>query len=345
VHDRTGKLVHTVADLPLAENIPIPTGSVRTGPRNVTWRADAPATLSWMQALDGGDAGKEAALRDEWFTHAAPFAGPPVSQQKFAWRTGGVIWGDDRHALVTESWWKTRRVRTWLVAPGSPGAAPALLFDRSSEDRYNAPGTPVLAPNAFGRPALLLSRDRTKIYLVGAGASPEGDRPFLDELDLATKQTRRLWRSTAPHYETFVAFLDDALTRALTQREAVTEPPNYFARTLGEPDDAKALAPITRFPNPFPQFAAVKKELITYRRADGVGLSGTLYLPPGRTPLDGPLPTLLWAYPREYKDAAAASDIIGKGVQAGRVVRQFDVRDITEATAIALMEDMLTGQR
>lgn len=42
---------------------------------------------------------------------------------------------------------------------------------------------------------------------------------------------------------------------------------------------------------------------------------------------------------------AAASDIIGKGVQAGRVIRQFDVRDITEATAIALMEDMLTGKR
>lgn len=50
------------------------------------------------------------------------------------------------------------------------------------------------------------------------------------------------------------------------------------------------------------------------------------------------------------KDAAivgqsAASDIIGKGVQAGRVIRQFDVRDITEATALALMEDMLTGKR
>ena len=42
---------------------------------------------------------------------------------------------------------------------------------------------------------------------------------------------------------------------------------------------------------------------------------------------------------------AAASDIIGKGVQAGRVIRQFDVNDITEATAIALMEDMLTGKR
>jgi hypothetical protein len=42
---------------------------------------------------------------------------------------------------------------------------------------------------------------------------------------------------------------------------------------------------------------------------------------------------------------ASASDIIGRGVQAGRVIRQFDVNDITEATAIALMDDMLTGRR
>ncbi|MEO6243902.1 MAG: prolyl oligopeptidase family serine peptidase [Opitutaceae bacterium] len=309
VHDRASKLVHTVADLPLAENIPIPTGSVRTGPRGVTWRADAPATLSWMQALDGGDAGREAALRDEWFTHAAPFTGAPISQQKFALRAVGITWGDDQRAIATESWTKTRKIRTWLVAPGAPGSAPTLLFDRSSEDRYHAPGSPVLTRNRLGRSGLLMNRDRTKIYLDGLGASPEGDRPFLDEFDLATKQAKRLWRSTAPHYENFVAFLDDSLTRALTSREAVTEPTNYFIRTLGEPDDAKALTPITRFPNPFPQFATVKKELIAYQRADGVSLSGTLYLPPNRGPLDGPLPTLLWAYPREYKDAAAAGQV------------------------------------
>ena len=309
VHDRSGKLVHTVADLPLAENIPIPTGSVRTGPRSVTWRADVPATLSWVQALDGGDAGRDASLRDEWFTHAAPFTGAPVSQQKLALRATGVTWGDDRHAILTEYWWKTRKVRTWLVAPGSPGAAPTLLFERSSEDRYGNPGSPVLARNQLGRLTLLMSADRSKIYLDGPGASPEGDRPFLDEFDLATKKSRRLWRSAAPYYENFIAHFDDGLVRILTQRESVTEPANYFIRRLGEADDAKALAPVTKFPNPYPQFAAVKKELVTYKRADGVALSGTLYLPPGRSALDGPLPTLLWAYPREYKDADAAGQV------------------------------------
>jgi len=309
VHDRTGRLVHTVADLPLAESIPIPNGSVRTGPRSIGWRADAPATLSWVQALDGGDAGREAALRDEWYTHAAPFAGAPVSRQKFTLRVSGITWGDDRRAMVTESWWLTRRVRTWLVAPGVADVAPVLLSDRSTEDRYADPGSPVTTRNAFGRFGLLLSADKTKIYLDGLGASPEGDRPFLDEFDLATRQARRLWRSQPPHYESFIAFLDENRTSALTQRESGSEPPNYFRRALGEPDEARALAPVTRFPNPYPQFADVRKELIAYQRADGVALSGTLYLPPGHGPLDGPLPTLLWAYPREYKNAAAAGQV------------------------------------
>jgi hypothetical protein len=42
---------------------------------------------------------------------------------------------------------------------------------------------------------------------------------------------------------------------------------------------------------------------------------------------------------------AAASDILGRDQQAGRIIKQFGVRDITEATALALMDDMLTGKK
>ena len=43
---------------------------------------------------------------------------------------------------------------------------------------------------------------------------------------------------------------------------------------------------------------------------DGCQLSGTLHLPRGYEPArDGPLPTILWAYPREYKSKAAAGQV------------------------------------
>jgi hypothetical protein len=42
---------------------------------------------------------------------------------------------------------------------------------------------------------------------------------------------------------------------------------------------------------------------------------------------------------------ASSSDVLGKDQAAGRIVRQFDVRDITEATALALMEDMTASAK
>jgi dipeptidyl aminopeptidase/acylaminoacyl peptidase len=67
---------------------------------------------------------------------------------------------------------------------------------------------------------------------------------------------------------------------------------------------------ITSFADPAPQLAGVQRQLITYPRADGVMLSGTLFTPPGYdAQRDGPLPMLMWAYPREFRDADAASQV------------------------------------
>lgn len=303
VLDRSGKREARVADLPLSENT---TSGVRAGPRNVTWRADAPATLSWFQTLTSSQTTPDGTtLRDGWYTLAAPFTTKAVEQQRFEFRAQSVQWSDEALALVTETWSTTGKTRVWQVAPGTPGSARTLLFDRKTEDRYRDPGRPVVTRNVAGRLILQRSADGRKIFLNGDGASPEGDRPFLDEFDLTTRETRRLWRSTPPIHEAFVAFTDTTLNRALVSRESPTEPTNYFLRTF----DAGTLTPFTKFPNPYPQFAGVKHEVIRYKRADGLALSGTLYLPPGWTPEKGPLPTLLWAYPREYLEAETAEQM------------------------------------
>ena len=304
VHAADGRPLRRIADLPLADRVPTAFGSVRTGPRSVEWRSDAPATLAWLEARDGGDAGQPADVRDQLLFLAAPFDAAPVAGPTFGYRVNDVVWGDATRALVSESWFRTRRTRTWLIDPSRPDAAPTLLFDRSSEDRYADPGRPVLQPGPFGRAVLQVASDGA-LFLRGAGASPEGDRPFLDRFDPATRTSTRLWQSAAPHYEEFVTFTDAGARQALTRRESATEPPNYFFRDLA----TGGTRAFTAFPNPYPQFAGVKKEIVTYPRADGVALTGTLYLPPGWTPERGPLPTLLWAYPREFKSADAAGQV------------------------------------
>lgn len=310
IWDADGELIHQIADLPLQEGVPIAIGSVPTGPRDAAWRADAPATVTWVEALDGGDAGAEAEERDRVFTLAEPFTDEPRTLATLALRYGGLLWGDDELALVTTWWWKTRTERTWLVRPGERAAEPRLLFDRSWEDRYNDPGDPVTVRNRWGRRVLLTPEDGGAIYLVGDGASPEGDRPFLDRLDLASKKSTRLFRSQAPYYEEPVQLLDAEGKRLLSRRESVDEPPNYFVRDVTGNDGDDTLRRLTAFPHPTPQLAGIHKELIRYPRADGVQLNATLYLPAGYSPEeDGPLPLLMWAYPIEYKDADSAGQV------------------------------------
>jgi len=306
VWDADGNVVKQLADLPLADNVPIAFGSVPTGPRRVDWRQDVDATLYWVEALDGGDAGVEADERDRVFMLEAPYEGEPVPLVTLGLRLSSVSWSDDELALVSEFWWATRKIRAWAVKPGTPEEAPRLLKDYSYEDRYNHPGNPMMMSIGNGASVMVTARDGKTILLRGDGASPEGDRPFLDEFDIETGETSRLFRSEAPYYERVISILDVEKREVLTRRESVSEVPNYHVRSLGN----DSLRRVTRFLHPAPQLLDVQKEMIRYKRGDGVGLTGTLYLPAGYSAeTDGPLPMLMWAYPQEFKSADAAGQV------------------------------------
>lgn len=308
VWDRDGKVVHTVADRPLQEQVPIAFDATIVGPRSVQWRDDAPATLAWVEALDGGDPARDVPKRDVLRLLPAPFDGEPADLFSSEYRMAAVVWGRGDLAIAGERWWKTRRERSWIIAPDVPTTPPRTLFDRSSEDRYGDPGNFITRAQSNGRRVLQTTAPAgLTAYLSGQGASPEGDRPFLDRIDLATGKTERLFHSEAPYLEDPVAPLDDQATRIITRRESVDEPPNYYVRDLEE----GTVRALTQFADPAPQLAGLRPELIRYKRADGVELSGMLYLPPGYDRSQGPLPFVLWAYPREFKSADAASQVSG----------------------------------
>lgn len=307
VWDMEGNQVFEAADLPVRDDIPIAYGSTFMGPRSIQWRSDAGAELFWVEALDGGDAGAEAGLRDRLFTLEAPFDSPPSALMDLESRFGGIQWGNDSLALVSEWWWPTRNRKVWRVRPGDAEAEPVLLMDRSWEDRYGDPGTPLTEQNIRGKQVLLTSTDGSSIYLRGDGASPEGDRPFLDRLDLETLETERLFRSSPPSYEVPRSFVDDRCRMLLFTRESPADYPNYFVRNISDGDEFQ----VTFRPNPLTMFSGMTKELISYTREDGVELSATLYLPPGHGLDDGPLPMVMWAYPQEYRSASAAGQVSG----------------------------------
>ncbi len=315
VWDRRGKVVHTVANLPVFDAIPI--HGVQTGPRSFGWRATDPATLVWAEALDGGDWSVKVPARDKVMMHAAPFSGEPREVARLEQRYAGFMWTERRDiSLLSEydanrNWW-----RAFLVNVDQPGSERTVLWDMSSQERYGDPGSPVYRQLDNGQWAIRV--DGSSIYLSGDGASPEGSRPFLDRLNLDTRATERLFRSDADAYEFFVTFLDDEDSgRFLTWHQSPTDPPNVMLRTLGDPA-AGAVAkgeasftstrqPVTAFPDPTPVVRKIQKRLVKYERADGVPLTFTLYLPPDYQ--EGTrLPALLDAYPLDY----ASADVAGQ---------------------------------
>ena len=298
VRNSSGELVAQIARLPLADAVPI--GGVPSGPRSYAWNPTEPHTLTWVEAQDGGNPRRTVPHRDRVLSLSAPFSGEPTELARTEFRYGGIAWTEDGTALLTENDRRLRWTRTWIL---TGNAEPRRLWDRSTEDRYANAGSPVTKPRPGGP---VIRQTANAIYLTGAGSSPEGDRPFLDKLDLRTLETERLFQSANDAYEVVAAVLSDYGRSILTRRETRVEPPNYLVRDTA----SGTTRAITSFQNPAPQLTGITKELVTYQRLDGVQLSGTLFLPTDYR--EGQrVPMVMWAYPREFVDPQLAGQVSG----------------------------------
>ncbi|MGP5159417.1 prolyl oligopeptidase family serine peptidase [Pseudoalteromonas prydzensis] len=293
-----------LAKQPLADNIPQGYDSVRTGRRDFQWRNDQGAEVIWAQAQDGGDMKTDVPHHDYLYSLRSPFKREAKLFAKVERRFSGMQWANENVALLTEWRFSDRQVRTYVIQPRNADRNRVLFSQRSYNDAYKDPGDVIYEHNDLGANVIKVVGGRY-IFLRGNGASEQGNVPFLDQYDIKTNTTKRLWQSKAPYYERVRAMLDDEGERLITIRESKTQQPNFFIRDL----DDDTLTQLTTFEHPYPAFKGVTKELVRYQRDDGVELSGTLYLPPGYDKTQGPLPVLMWAYPLEYKDKAVASQV------------------------------------
>ncbi len=308
ITDMNGKMVKHLADVPSSETAPSGNDNVMMVPRSFDWRDDEAATVIWCMPLDSGMIKKNIDYHDAVYAQTAPFNTVAKQLFKTKMRYQGVAWGNATFAMVYEGLRGKQKSQVNQYNPST--GEMTLLMERNITDAYADPGNPVTEKNQWKKEVVKLIDNGTKLLMNNTnGSSPKGDLPFLATFDLGTKKTDIIWRSNENLYEVVVKILNVDKLEILTRRESETIVPDYWIKNLKTKIADKQL---THFKNPYPQMDGVTKEKMRYKRADGVDLTGDLYLPKGyNKEKDGKLPVLIWAYPREFNSAADAAQVRG----------------------------------
>ena len=303
VYDLNGKLIRKISDSPLLEVLPKGFMSTKKGKRSISWRNDLPSSLRYIEALDGGDPSVEVDYRDKLMNWEAPFNKNPEFLIKTINRINSINWGNENFAIVRDIWWNNRNTKTYLFNPSDSNVKPKVISDRNYQDIYSNPGSYVTKRNNFNRNVLLIKNNN--LFRIADGFSKEGQFPYVEKLNINNLSTTLIYKSNFQiKFENIIDF-DFEKNQLFVRIESKEDFPNYYFRKLSKNN---TLDQITFFKNPFESLKKVSKETITYKREDGLDLSGVLYLPPGydKTKPERK-PMILWAYPREYKDKNSAS--------------------------------------
>ena len=302
IFSSTGREIKLLADIPLIEDLPKGFMAVRKGDRSFSWRLDKPSSIYFVRALDDGDPDNEVEFRDEVFQLDAPFKEDPVSILKTQNRYYNMSWCNDTLALAFDYWWNNRNTKTYLFDPSRSSQAPLIISDRNYQDRYSDPGAFVKKRNLYGRSVLVLKENN--LFLLGDGYTDNGQFPFLDQYNINTMDKKRIYESNfTDRKESLREFMAEN-NEILVRIESPEDYPNYYLRKLNN----DSLVQITHFVNPFKSLNNVYKNLIKYKREDGLDLSATLLLPEDYDlEKKEKLPMIMWAYPREFKDRSSAS--------------------------------------
>ncbi|MCY2980085.1 MAG: prolyl oligopeptidase family serine peptidase [Planctomycetota bacterium] len=329
-----GRKIYHVVDIPMEENIPIE--GVRTGRRSVQWRPGHPATLVWTEALDEGDPRKKVPHRDQLKTIDSPFNDPARDLVRIEHRYAGISFFPNPNLMMTTEMDRDRRwVRSLLHDASSTQSPPKIMVDRSMRDRYGDPGRILTKPDSTG--FSVAQQSGPWVWLVGQGATSNGNLPFLDRKNIETLQIERLWRCSSGFLESVVSVLpnmdnidiDGSHPKIITRRESPSQPPNYFLRDLATATEVA----LTDFQDPTPQLRGIRKKIVKYQRADGVPLSATLYLPADY--VEGTrLPLIVWAYPLEFNDASTAGQISANPSEFTRIGGISHLALLTQGYAI-----------
>ena len=309
--DNDGQHIKTLGHIDSGEFRAAGADSVSEGPRLIHWRPDQPDTIVFVTSLDNGDGEQAAALRDELLNWPAPFTQVPHALLQMPWRINDLDWAEQDRLFVTEKNANKKQVRVSILdlstlnanTVGTTQAKSAKLwYQKAERDTYKAPGK-LYHDRVQGAGLVDITQGKFSHY--GIGATSKGYRPFLKQTQLDSDHTEILWQSASDKLEQVKYVISLSPLKLIIKRENATTPPHLV---LIEPDRGTEKL-LYQAQNQLAAYKSMTRQLVNYQRADGLPLSGMLYLPAGYDKSQGPLPLLMWAYPREYKDAKVAAQV------------------------------------
>ena len=183
IMDINGKDVKTLAKNPV---IVTAMGYDTTSPypRYFTWRNDKPATVIWVEALDGGNPrGKKLDYLDAVYQLEAPFSGEKQLVIKTPKRFRGIQWCDDQFAIVSDASRQAHSTRMSSFVPCGDGKL-TTIFEWKTEDNYANPGRIMTHKGQYGSPVIYTDKKHNMLMLNSEGASDDGDMPYVSRYHL-----------------------------------------------------------------------------------------------------------------------------------------------------------------
>ncbi len=259
----------------------------------LVWRPDKPATLVWVV-----DSKKNPNYKSSAYEQDAPFTEKPRLLVRTQEPLDKIYWCDDKLALVVEKGKKASTISAFV--PG--GEISKKIVSYSPKNICEIPGDPIMVNNRYGRRVLWTNAKHNEVLFQSKGYSPEGMMPKLASYNLRKGKRKDIWQCKAPYFEKIIAVKNPDKNLFITSCESVKNPKNYYLSNLKRGSKTA----LTDFADLF-TIKGVRRELLTYTRADGLKLKSFVWLPAGYdAKRDGKLPVLIWAYPRKYDSAEAA---------------------------------------
>jgi len=296
-----GKMVKELTTKPVQEEIPV--DGVEQGARYFSWLPGRPAEICWLEAQDKGDPEITVPERDWLYSSAAPFVNSSVKIKCKERLSDLEFFADGQRVMVTE-YDNNKEWNRCYIADLNGKAVSQEVYSLSENDKYAHPGSLLKSFDLSGQ-EIILEKNGFCFYK-NPGYTPNGTKPALDAINFTTSEKKRVFQSDSTAYERISNFWGKSNDSLVVASESPEQPLNYYICDL---KTGKRIA-LTNNQDKQPQLRSIKKELVNYFRADSLKLNGSLYLPPDYEP-GKKYPLVIWAYPREFTDAALAGQVSG----------------------------------